>query len=351
MSSFQVKVHKIQVEPHPDPEVTALECARIGDFRVVVGKGQFVNNSLAVYIPQDSILPDDLITEMGLDGKLAGPDKNRVKAIRLRGQLSQGLCYQPADEPLTEGDDWAEKLGITKYQPPIPVEMSGITEEAWGKTLKFDIENFKHYPDLIQPNQNVVITEKIHGTWCCIGLFKGEAVVCSKGLSNKGLRMKVDEGNKGNIYVKQFLQDEEKLKKLLKCFDEFMDTQDSVYVLGEIYGKKIQDMEYGLETRDFRVFDIWIGTPADGHFLDWDMLKKYADKVGFTVVPELHQGKFNKEKVYELANSDKSTIADHLMEGVVVRAFMEEKDDQIGRMVLKCTGEAYELRKKGTERQ
>ena len=352
MSSFAVKAYKIKIEPHPDPETESLECARIGDFKVVVGKGQFKNEQLVLYIPKDSILPDYLIEEMGLVGKLAGADKNRVKAVRLRGQLSEGLVYSATNASLEEGVDYAELYDIKKYEVPIPTEMLGITEEAWGKTLKFDIENFKHYPDLFQPSDNIVITEKIHGTWCCIGLFRGEPTVCSKGLSNKGSRMKVNDSNKNNLYVKQFYKNEDKLKELSERF-----KSDSVYVLGEIYGKKIQDMEYGLDGREFRVFDIFIGEPSMGGYLSFRGLEEICQNVGFKLVPVLYEGSFSKDRVYDLANAKdnegKSILADHIREGVVVKSFLERKDDEIGRMILKCTGEQYELRKNNnrTERQ
>ncbi len=90
-----------------------------------------------MYIPEQSVLPDELIGELGLTGRLAGGAANRVKAVRLRGELSQGLVCRPkalAGVDLTraaaEGTDFAERLGITKWVPPIPTTMDGEVEPA-----------------------------------------------------------------------------------------------------------------------------------------------------------------------------------------------------------------------------
>jgi RNA ligase (TIGR02306 family) len=90
MSSFSVPVIRIRgIEPIANAD--AIELAVVGDYRSVVRKGQFTAGSLAVYLPEASVLPDSLIEELGLVGKLAGGARNRVKAIRLRGCLSQGI--------------------------------------------------------------------------------------------------------------------------------------------------------------------------------------------------------------------------------------------------------------------
>jgi len=94
MSSFQVTVEKLVILPHPNAD--ALELAQVSGYRAVVAKGRYVTGDLACYIPEQAVLPPDLIAELGLEGKLAGPAKNRVKAVRLRGELSQGIVFTPA---------------------------------------------------------------------------------------------------------------------------------------------------------------------------------------------------------------------------------------------------------------
>ena len=71
-----------------------LELAQIGEYRAVVPRGQYSTGDWAIYIPEQAIVPDELLAELGLTRRLAGQRKNRVKATRFRGELSQGLvCW------------------------------------------------------------------------------------------------------------------------------------------------------------------------------------------------------------------------------------------------------------------
>ena len=95
MSSFAVTAERLIIHAHPDREVERLELAQVGEYRAVVPKGQYRTGDWAVYIPEQAILPDELLAELCLTGRLAGPKKNRVKATRFRGELSQGLVCSP----------------------------------------------------------------------------------------------------------------------------------------------------------------------------------------------------------------------------------------------------------------
>ncbi|MCY3986242.1 MAG: RNA ligase (ATP), partial [Candidatus Dadabacteria bacterium] len=194
MSTFDVRIHRITIEPHPNAD--RLELAVIGGYRCIIGKDQYRTGMLAAYIPEAAICPEDIIAELGLEGRLSGKQKNRVKAVRLRGILSQGLVYPLTGKKLkkisvSEGDDVMGLLGITKYEPPIPINLAGEAWGAYGATLKYDIENLKRYPDAFLNGEQVVVTEKLHGTWCCLGLHPDHEtpIVTSKGLSAQGLAL------------------------------------------------------------------------------------------------------------------------------------------------------------------
>src|SRR5689334_3340088 len=156
MSSFDVKVRRIVVTPHNNAD--ALEIGTIDGYQFVVAKGQWQTGDLGVYIPEQAVVPDNLIAEMGLEGRLAGKDKNRVKAIKLRGVLSQGLFYKPADglpADWIEGQEVGSALGICKYEPPIPAEFASEVEAAPGGIFSSytDIENIKKWPDIFIPGE------------------------------------------------------------------------------------------------------------------------------------------------------------------------------------------------------
>lgn len=98
MSSFQVPVKRIRaIEAHPNAD--AIEFAVVDGYRSIVRKGDFASGELVAYIPEASIVPEAVIRRLGLwdaekgKGKLSGKAGNRVSAIKLRGQISQGLCY------------------------------------------------------------------------------------------------------------------------------------------------------------------------------------------------------------------------------------------------------------------
>jgi RNA ligase (TIGR02306 family) len=93
MSTLRVTAEVLTVHEHPNAD--ALELAQVGLYRAVVAKGAYRTGDAAVYIPEQSVLPADLIEELGLTGRLAGSNADRVRAVRLRGELSQGIVCRP----------------------------------------------------------------------------------------------------------------------------------------------------------------------------------------------------------------------------------------------------------------
>lgn len=376
MSKFEVKVYKLIIEEHPNAD--RLELARVGDYRSIVGKGQFKTGDFGAYIPEGSIVPELALKRMDLEGKLAGKQKNRVKAVKLRGILSQGLIYPVEfrenvlnagtrtmrdihcittieDGPghfVEEGDDVADWLSITKWEPPIPICMQGEVYNAFGKTLIFDIENIKKFPDIFKDGEEVCITEKLHGTFCLMG-FHPEVdtpVVTSKGLSKKGLAFKFNEANKDNLYVRAF--EATKNENSLTIIDRVnqalnFSKEAPVYILGEVFGRGIQDLTYGENHPQFRVFDIYVGEPGQGDYHTPDELALMAEVADFITVPILYVGKYSQEIVNLYTNGKESVSGkeSHVREGIVIRPLKERRDPELGRVFLKSVSEAYILRK------
>ncbi len=379
MATFECKVYELTIKEHPNAD--ALELARVGDYISIVGKGQFKTGDLGVYIPEAAVVPEWLLKEIGLDGKLAGKAKNRVKAMKLRGVISQGLIYPinnsdavphisfDASEitpmtpygclPVKEGDDVTELLGITKYEPPIPSSMSGEVFNAFGKTISFDIENIKKHPNVLEEGEEITITEKLHGTWCCFG-YHPEVdcpIVTSKGLSGRGLAFKFNEANGKNLYMQMF----DKLTKQgegINIVEQLWHVgvseafHEAVYILGEVYGKGVQDLAYVDDNeKHFRVFDIYVGEPKKGHYLHPADVANICSVLNIETVPWLYVGPYSKEVVEEFTNG-KETVSGkelHIREGVVIRPEVERRHDHIGRVILKSVSDAYLLRKNATE--
>ena len=277
VADFRVEVVRLQIEAHPNAD--ALELARIGDYLAVVKKGQYSTGDLAAYIPEQAIVPQWLLHEMGLTGRLAGAEKNRVKAIRLRGVLSQGLVYGPRPD-WRLGDDVTDELAITKHRPKVPTYMSG---EVWAagpdRCMRYDINAHRRYPDVLEVGEQVVFTEKIHGTWTQFAALppdlmepeQGALVVTSKGLGAKGLAFQMTEkARRDNLYVRAAISlgIEARIRGAFPIL-----AREPVFVLGELFGQGVQDLDYGADAQredlpGFRIFDVYIGRPGHGRFLE-----------------------------------------------------------------------------------
>ena len=102
------------LEVNPIPKADAIEVIKVLGWEIVVKKGEFQVGDNVVYIEIDSIVPDKPEFEFLRDRKF------RVRTIKLRGQVSQGICFPLNILPkgnYKEGDDVTEVIGIKKYDP------------------------------------------------------------------------------------------------------------------------------------------------------------------------------------------------------------------------------------------
>jgi RNA ligase (TIGR02306 family) len=358
MSTLRVTAEPLTVHTHPNAD--ALELAQVGLYRAVIAKGHYVTGEFAVYIPEQAVLPEALIAELGLTGKLAGSAADRVKAIRLRGELSQGIVCRPAalqDVDLAqahaEDTDFAELLGIVKWVPPIPVHMSGQVEPAAELLPWVDIENIKRYPLIFEPGEPVVATEKIHGTACLYTHAPEGEFVSSKGFGAKGLGLVRDEKN---LYWRTVLA--HRVPEAAAELGRILGAK-SVGVFGEVFGKGVQDLAYGAAGADERpgyaVFDVAVTDHTGARrWLDQDELVELAGKltVELPLVPRLYAGPYDEAVLLGLAEG-RETVSGrsvNIREGLVVRPAAERRSDYLGgRAIGKIVSEAYLTRKGGTE--
>ncbi|MEU6282881.1 RNA ligase (ATP) [Streptomyces sp. NPDC047028] len=353
MSTLHVTAEVLAVHEHPNAD--ALELAQVGLYRAVVAKGAYRTGEAAVYIPEQSVLPDELIGELGLTGRLAGGAANRVKAVRLRGELSQGLVCRPKAlagvdlaRAAAEGTDFAERLGITKWVPPIPPTMSGEVEPAPELLPWVDIENIQRYPDIFTPGEPVVLTEKLHGTACLLTYVaeEGRMYVSSKGFGAKSLALKEDPRN---LYWRAVRAHGVAETAAWLC--ERLGAR-RVGIFAEVYGAGVQDLAYGADGRrdtlGYAVFDV--SAEVNGAVRWLDAAEVLEGRL--PVVPRLYAGPYDIGLVREFA-SGRETVSGrelHLREGVVIRP-AEERYSTVtgGRAIAKAISPAYLTRKGGTE--
>jgi len=353
MSTLRVTAEVLTVHEHPNAD--ALELAQVGLYRAVVAKGQYRTGDIALYIPEQSVLPAGLIEELGLTGRLAGGKSDRVKAVRLRGELSQGIVCRPkalAEVDLAraaaEGADFAEALGITKWVPPIPPTMNGDVASAPDLLPWIDIENIQRYPDVFVPGEPVVLTEKLHGSACLLTYVADEdrVLVSSKGFGSKSLALVEDPRN---LYWRAIRG--HGVPEVAARLAERLGAR-RVGIFGEVYGAGIQDLSYGADGRrdtlGYAVFDVSAEIGGQLHWLDAAELLTGE----LPLVPRLFEGAYDIERVLEIATG-RETVSGrglHLREGVVIRSATERYSPVTGgRAIAKVVSPAYLTRKGGTE--
>lgn len=372
MSKHEVLIYEATILPHPNADL--IELCQIGDYLSIVKKGEVISGDLVAYIPEQSIVPSDLLKYLGLEGRLSGGNKNRVKAVRLRGILSQGLIYKP-QQPFSSdmlGRDIAEELGVVKWDPPIPAHLRGKAKGvALPLTVNYDIENIKKWNRHFVDGEEVVVMEKIHGTNVQIGyspdympelkevLVDGNWWVTSKGLGGRGIVLDTEDTE--NLYVKIATSSEygfmEKLKRLFEQererFEELAGVKNPpVVFMGEIFGPGVQSgFPYGTKVQ-FRLFDIAVGPRSSRVYVDWNELQRFSEMLSLPLAPVLYVGPYSKEIVLQ-HTSGRETIsgaAMHIREGCVVRPVKERDSGNLGRVILKSVSPEY-LTRAGSEEE
>lgn len=337
MSTLKAEVVSVVVEPHPNAD--RLDLCRVKGWQCVAQKGQYQTGDLAVYIPIDSVLTPELVAKLGIEKFY----HKRIKTLKLRGFISQGMLAPLSIIPLdsavvsqssvdggmrarAEGLDVTEALGITKYEEPIPVSMSGkIIPDEPGMVKYTDIENIKNFPGLFAPDEAVVVREKIHGSNFRAYKRGGHLFVGSHRCN-----LVRDEGN---LYWRA--------AALLSLEEKLLEGEE---VFAEVYGSGVQDLAYGCKPGEIgaSVFDIL----RDGQYLkDADLTRECLDR-GWPTAPLIHAGPFSG-----FSMPKKSYLADQIIEGVVIRPPSEKYSVSLqGRTILKSLSDEYLLRKDGTER-
>ena len=382
MSTFQTPLVSIKAI-HEHPNADRLELASVLGYTCVIRKGAFHAGQQVIYLPEGALVPKWLCKALNLwdaekgKGKLAGKQGLRIKAARLRGIVSQGLLY-----PVTEGPDgpalavkdgrlWplgatgsgteiADALGVVKYEPPVPVAFEGSVVAVHGHTLRFEVENLQTYPDAIAPGEPVVMTEKLHGTWTGMSfdpdlqhpdLHEGGTLVSSKGMSAKGLAFKTDSSNDRNLYVRTWRRYLLQRGHWDTVVREARELSLAFHILGETFGPGVQDLRYGLQSAEFRVFAIGLGRARDpnARFLSADRLRAWCGRLGLKTVPELWTGPFSMEAALAQRDGRTTLGANHVREGIVISPNRERPlSDEFA--FVKCVSPGYLLRRgKATE--
>lgn len=327
MSIFKVEVVKINsVLPHPNADRLDMATFEGMAYQVVTAKGNFQVGDMAFYFPIDSVIPDSFLDEFGIRPYYS----KKLRAAKLRGIFSEGLLI-PVGEKFTGtvGDDYTEHFGVTKYVYPIPQNMSGDVENPIGQYKFPSPENLKRYRDVLHYGEEVVVTEKLHGT-------NFSVLVDADGthVGSHNYFWKNNETNKNLVYVRAY-NDHPALHKL----------PPNTQVFGEIYG--VQDIKYGLDKGKLGI--ALFAVRREGYFLDYPAFVAFCEDFSLPRVPVLYTGPYSWEAVSQFNNANSILDQKCIIEGVIAQPVVERTHPEIGRVVLKLISDRYLLRKDGTE--
>jgi len=325
MSTLIVEVCKIdRVLPHDNAD--ALELARIKGWQCVIPKGRYVAGDLVTYIPIDSVIPEEHSDRWGITKYLSN---GRVRCAKLRGEPSFGVIVDRDDKVWSEGLDVKDYYGITKYVPPIRLN-AGDAAPSHALFVEYtDVENLRNFPDVLRESEEVVATEKIHGTNVRLGVVEGELMAGS--MSVRRVRPEVLAGS---VYWGPMAI--EGVRNLIEALGE---NHRQVILFGEVFGSKIQNLGYGQEKGilGFRAFDLLV----DGKYLGFDRFVDLCTEFGVPTVPLLYRGPFDLSIIKAHSEGNTTLGADHIREGVVVKPVVERVDPKVGRVCLKYIGDQY----------
>jgi len=365
-SSLIVPVVEIKnVRKHPNAD--KLELCNVLGYQMCIPKNKYKNGDILVYIPADTILPEEWAEKFGVRGFLKGKNKDRVGKIKLRGEPSFGLVVEiPEGQSWEVGKNVAEFFGCKKYIPPIRTtegDAAKYDERIDPLISRYtDIENGRIYTNIFKEGEEVVITEKIHGTNGKLGIIKDVGFFAGSMSIRRKHPQKptwIPKTWFGRLWVKLFgmrftdaeWNDKEMfastywfpwtISGVRTLMGDLSQDHNIITLYGEIYG--VQSLKYGITSGfGFKAFDLNI----DGKYLNWDDFKYICDKHKVPIVPILYRGAFDIDKVKGFAEG-KTTIegANHIREGVVVKPVIERVHPEIGRTILKYIGTEYELSK------
>lgn len=255
-----------------------IETATVLGWEVVIKKNEYSVGDLCSYVQIDTVVPELPQYEFLRERKY------RVRTIKLRKQISQGLILQLPEGEWNEGDDLTEILGIVKYEKPDnnPSKYDKPKKpKTWYAKLIYDFKYnvlFKVFPRLQRlsrskfPTNIVPITdeERIQNIPQILDEYAGKLFVVSYKLDGSSITIihskvfgrsryricsrRFELHDKKNDWYKVFNDTNFKyeIEKLVRYF-----KTDDIIVQGEAIGK-FNGNHHNLQREQIRLFNIYV---------------------------------------------------------------------------------------------
>lgn len=303
--------------------------ARVMGWTVVIKKGELSPGDRCVFFEIDSVLPDGPAWSEFLRNR-----KFRVRTLKLRGVLSQGLALPVS---ILEGDvpevgvEVRDRLGVTKFEAVLPDsrEMAGNFPAQVPKTDEIRLQSALGVLDEIAGRDFYVAT-KLDGSSATYFRGADGFTACSRNWALK------PGGNAVWRAAERY--------KLAEVLPEYLAVQ------GELCGPGIQKNRLGLAELDLFIFSAY--DARRGVFLGYHELVETCAKLGLKMVPveKVVTGDEAKAYAHSLegwleASAGLYPGTKNRKEGIVVRPLEEARSEVLGgRMSFKVINNDFLLK-------
>ena len=304
------------VDIQPIPGADAIVVATVKGWKVVVKVNEYKVGDLAVYYEIDSFLPIrpqfEFLRKSSFK-RMGSSEGFRLKTIRLRGQISQGLLT-PIPEGISnpkEGDDLTEALDIVKYEPPIPAQLAGKIKGTFPsfipKTDEIRIQNFENEVGFSPIGERAYVTEKLDGTSFTCYFNNGVFGVC-------GRNWELTETSDNSLW---------RMANLLQLKEKMTKHGKNIALQGELIGAGINGNLYGMS--DHKLF-FFTGYDIDkGRRMFFDEFEWVLFGLDLQMVPVLEK--------YGFVIPNESNIVDYMLKYAEGKSVLNMEVDREGVVV------------------
>ena len=306
------KLASIQVikDLQPIAGADAILVASVLGWKCVVKKTEFKVGDLCVYFEIDSILP---IAEWNAHLRKGSEAHKplRVRTIRLRGQLSQGLAlpvsltndetykaaFDAEGHDIFIGSDITEKINVKKWEPYIPPELHGKVKGTRPSYIpKTDEPRLQSDPEalteMLRLKADVVGTKKMDGSSITC-FFKDTKF----GVTSRNMELLETEDNAFWKSVREAKIEEKMAAYFPICVGNYA-------IQGELCGPGIQGNKMGLDK--LTLFWYNVVNINSGNYMDHNILRAFTTRNDLNMVEVVFQGKLPEDttidSLLEMAN-------------------------------------------------
>lgn len=341
----------------PIPGADAIEVATVDGWKVVVKKDEFQEGDLAIYFEIDSWIPHEyapFLSKGKEPREYNGIKGERLRTVKLRGQVSQGLLIRPINIPGLYGkfqkdEDLTELLNIQKWEREIPANLRGTIKGNFPsflvKTDQERVQNLSRTIVSLCKEYAWEVTEKLDGSSMTVYVNRGEYGVCSRNLDL------AEDATNSFWKVAHEAQLFEKMSTLAGM---------NFAIQGELVGEGIQGNPYNLKGLRFYAFDLYL--IDEGRYATPNERRRMLEDCGIESVPTLsfyynpwltvmdiygeEEGSQELMGYLLSASEGKSVLNEKIeREGLVFKASRSWEND-LGRVSFKAISNKFLLKEK-----